>query len=300
MNELTRRDFIIACSSSVITSFLQGAGIASGIKATGEIVAKPFSALLDTIEYSEYFERFFLPKNKFYIASATQGVPKGIPTYSNEAYAIRAINTTIGGSNKIVDEAGYEVLPESNDSFIALGGSGTNQITRDLLGHPDAPKFSYNTGSVIHEYKYTIAKIDKEKRIHRTQDGAEKKSFRYALVNKNKELIAVPKMYRDGRIKTDYLLITKLSLFPRGGELISFAGLHGPSIRGVAKLINQLSSNDLKLIDKAISSTGSSFQMILRMDDIIDVPNEELIFTSTPQEVSLLKGSIHGIKQKLI
>jgi hypothetical protein len=304
-----RRAFITSAGGALVgvlatpllTGLLEGFGAVNESRAAGKRVAERFAEKIDDIKPSEFFEKYFLPLKTFHIAVATEGVPTGKITYSNEAHAIRSINTAIGGS-KIIRAEGYNIMQNKEDSYIALGGSGTNMITRGLLGHPDDPQFRYINGKVENVLNYSIAKLPTENRAIRMQDGEIKKSFRYAIIDKDKRIIAAPEYGKDGQIKSDYLIVTRINLYPDAGELISFAGLHGPSIRGIAHLINNLSTKDKELIREKLGSSFSSFQIIFRMDQItpLEDKNENNTVTSTPREVVLHENNIVRITPKII
>jgi hypothetical protein len=300
---MTRREFFGFTKNQFIGATLTGIGINQYGEAIGELIAKPFIGIVDNIKYNDFFEQYFLPHNKFHIVFATEGVPKGVPTYSNEAHAIRCINNELGISKKVLKDSFYEIEQNHNDSCIALGGSGTNLFTRNLLGHPDTPKFSYKINSQIsYNLNYSILKLKYVPKAIREEDGKEKLSNRYAIVDKNKNIVVTPDYGKNGEIKTDYLLITKIKLTPYSGDLISFAGLHGPSIRGIENLISGLSNNDKKVIETKLKTVDTSFQMIFKLENIIskNFICEDNKKTFAPREIILEKDKIIPIKQAVI
>lgn len=218
-------------------------------------------------EFHSLVQKWILPAGGFHIAAATVGVPIGLFTYRNEEYAIQGIRNIFGNAREIV-ENGYYEIPDVDASLISIGGSGTNLITRTLLGHPMHPKHDsvLIRKNTIYDVslEYTMANIDPDIQVKRYQEGKEHTAGRYAVLNRRLAPVAAPRLEK-GWMQDDYLIFTRLPLIVEGHDLIVFSGLHGPAIRAIRDLVWRAELSDLRFIDSAIRDTGRAFQAVFRI-----------------------------------
>jgi len=304
-----------------IGGVLDGTGVGNQLKAKTNKIIERFNDPLDGVSRNEIFESLFLPHGNFHIATATekiqpghevhvgddQYVKKKIYTHSNEALVIKALRAEMGAAAQVIESDWYDVTSGLNAdlSFVALGGPITNWITRQVIGSPDILDTAVNFSTDIldangnkYSYQipleYTIKKVSSEDDVSTIRDGKVMKHFRYEIFDRNSNLVARPE-YKNGKVETDYLLVTRVVVPGHLGEIISFAGLHGPSIRSIKNLMTSLERADLLFLKNKISKHNTDpmcFQTIIRAYDMKDeiVPKVDKEATTTPRQIAIHKS----------
>lgn len=275
-------------------------GIKAAEKSTLFHIEKTFNEkILSGKGFNQKAIELLIPKGKIEIATATIGAPK-FDTYSNEKHAIKCLRSYFDKADTILDSP-IPINDFPNDSsVISIGGSGTNHLTKDVLGHPKLhPEFTFE--KVIHEITYrgelpfTISKKEDLNGVLRYQDGNKHESWRYSIMANNGEDFAYPDFKKEF-LEEDYLLLTNIPLYGTNHNLTILAGLHGPSIRSIQQLLTTISNEDLNKIERKVGSLSNPFQAVFRAYDLVTVNLKDVGRTTVPRNIMLVDDSVRIFK----
>jgi hypothetical protein len=168
-------------------------------------------------------------------------------------------------------------------STALLGSSVSNRHTAQVLGLPEDPRFHTHGPGFRADFQYSIHSI-KDQWVARLQDGnSDWRVPNNAIVDRNGRLVAVPEYDEHGRLRTDFLLVTRHPQQLGGASQLIFSPTHGPGLRAVDLLLFHLPQQDLELLEKKMEDE-TFFQAIFEIGDLYEEAG-----TTLPGSIRLMR-----------
>lgn len=194
-------------------------------------------------------------------------VPEGRSTYPNEEFAENAILRLFPGvANEIVEDP-YEVEP--GHSTILLGSSVSNQATRLVMGEVDNPKFSHRGSGFLAELQYSVKSLADQKVTRLQDNNPEWTVASKVIVDRNRNYVAIPEYDAHKKLRTDFLLVSRIPRELGCSNQLIFSPTHGPGMRAVEKLLFEIRSEDFEHLLHAVEGE-EYFQAIFEVGDLYE------------------------------
>jgi hypothetical protein len=210
-------------------------------------------------------------------------LPDGRRTYGHEYAILQSIAHFYDQAPITWDSRSESWLAHAASSQIMLASGSSNLASAEVIGTPDAPRFSQRFGDSQINLAYAIKSGDGK--LKRLQYGEEIERTRLAICNSDKTTILQAEGTA-GYQTDDYLLVTRVPGATPNTVLTVLAGLHGPGTRSAEMLFQSIPTKELKELAAKIdhkSGTVPYFQAVFRASRFI-----ELNGSSVPTEIELV------------
>ena len=135
------------------------------------------------------------------------------------------------------------------------------------MGSPLHPSFSFKGEGFVAEMEYAIQLFPDRPLVWRIQDGVRRPTSSYAVVNRRREIVAIPNVDRDWKLLDDVIIFTRLPKLLGVSERILLGGLHGPAIRAIKQLLFDVDVDQLGVLAGAIKAP-TEYQAIFRVSGL--------------------------------
>lgn len=203
-------------------------------------------------------------------------------TYPNEEHALQSIMRLFPGRAKEVADHPFKV--ETGHSPVFLGASISNKHTALVLGERDRPKFHFSGPGFRAEFQYSIRSIEEQFVTRLQDDNPDWRVPNNAIVDRSGKVIAVPEFDDKRKLRTDYLLVSRIPRELGGSDQLIFSPTHGPGMRAVEKLLFDISNDDLDSLEEQLRGEDH-FQAIFQVGDLYEMGG-----TTHPGSLKLAKG----------
>ncbi len=219
-------------------------------------------------ERQALLQRSLFPQQQYFDLIGADAHPTAVihasGTYVNEERAATALLETCNASRDIeIVSDPFSVSP--GHSAICLGSNASNTATRRLLGPPEAPTFFARGLDFEASFQYSISTMPG--RVVRIQDNREHWTDRRAVVDQSMALSTDLAVCGE-QLLSDVLLVTKLpKRYATGTSIVLLAGVHGPAMRAVELLPDDIDIADLRILAK-YAEARPYFQALFRVDGL--------------------------------
>ncbi len=258
----SRRSFVFQGLGAAATVVVGVPVLRKAVKALGRWIG-------ETLSYRrrDLVTGLFLPSHDFDVIPARDHPllkPKGI-TYSNELAAIDDMKRFWEPARHATAEL-YDSDPDQ--SIVCLGSSISHKEFRKVLGSPLEPCFDFVGEGFVASFEYSFQLLPHEPLVWRIQDGVPRPTFAYAIVDRKRNVVAVPNVDRTRRLLDDVVLVTRLPKRLVGPEVVLLGGLHGPAVRAIKQLFFDIDADELRDLASAIHN-HKQYQAVFRVSELM-------------------------------
>jgi len=200
-------------------------------------------------------------------------LPDGANYYPHDKKSLKSFSEVLLGNAPIksVTEVSDHMPKDFAGSMIVVGSSVSSQMARRFFGDIFNPISSVYSGRYRACLKYNFAVPDQRAIVTYGIDGQANplKEMNWGINAPGGALF--PRKDHDGRLKTDYLLITRLPAEVKGsGDIIFIGGTHGPGCQAIDLILKQMDTNELQKWGDQIRNRDQ-YQAVFRVLDIEDI-----------------------------